>query len=149
MDGPPVDSTDEMLEDLNKNTTVLTAPEDQHIKDVSLMSGWVLNQITFVTNKGVQLGPVPAQSSGGNKRNLASKLRRRGIDGWEKQYYLCGISGYTYQDTHGPFIANLDFHFSVIRPESMKQSVVEKVHEHTVRMRSCRMRHGTDSSDSD
>jgi len=110
------DSSEANLALLNQNTTVFVIPEDQHIKEVILRSGWYIDQIGVVTNKGVQFGPVPAGGTGGEQRHMTKFLGMKwnGNIGSQKQYYLREISGATFRDRGSDLIAQLQFKFAVV-----------------------------------
>jgi len=113
----PEESSEATLALLNQNTTAFVIPEDQHIKEVILRTGWYVDQIGFVTNKGVQFGPVPAGGTGGYQSRMTKSLGMKQNTGSLKQYYLREITGVAFrdsQDIQGHLIAQLRFKFAVV-----------------------------------
>ena len=129
-----VDTQEDKLNWLERNTTVLTVPEGQHIKDVILRSGLYIDQIGFVTNTGEILGPV-----GGTEGAQIDVYREDvcrdprsvlGGEDWErlfikdcKQHYLCGVDGMIYEEEGTQLIAQLRFSFAYI--SSSQEVVIE------------------------
>ena len=110
------DTQEAKLNWLEKNTTVLTVPEGQHIKDVILRSGWYIDQIGFVTNTGEILGPVGG--TGGAQRDVYEDVcktdARMNFGLLCLQYYICGVDGMIYEEGGTPLIARLRFSFAAI-----------------------------------
>ena len=116
------DTQEARLNWLERNTTVLTVPEGQHIKDVILRSGGYIDQIGFVTNTGKILGPVGG--TGGCQRNVYKESCERGNPNRKKwglsppthykQHYLCGLTGEIFENGGSPLMARLKFIFARI-----------------------------------
>jgi len=112
---PPEDSSDEKLAHLNRTTTVLEVPENQHISHVILRSGFYIDQIGFVTNEGVTLGPVGG--TGGREREGT-----RDLSTTQRQLYLWGVEGHTFMDGGSPLNAHMKFHYALISQECRKKN---------------------------
>jgi hypothetical protein len=92
----------------NLDVTTLTVPDGQHIATVHGQSGWYIDQLEFITNTGLQLGPV-----GGNGGSV--RFIEHDIDptiGLER-VYLDGIRGKTVESQDRPVIASVSFKFVI------------------------------------
>ena len=81
----------------------LVVPEGQCIKEVILKFGWYIDQIGFVTDKNISLGPVGGR--GGHKPG--KRIAPKKID-----FCLDSIEGVTVETEDAPAVTSLKFIFS-------------------------------------
>ena len=83
----------------------LVVPEGQCINEVKLRYGWYADQIGFVTNKNILLGPVGGRKGHTPKEAIKPK-------GPGRSWCLYSIGGFTVQTESAPALAGLKFVFS-------------------------------------
>ena len=95
----------------HKNVIEMEVPKGQHIKDVILRSGLYIDQLGFITNENIQLGPVGGTGGDQNYVQSIHKIYQN-----VKQWYLQGIKGTLVQtDKDSSSIAQLQFVFVVVQ----------------------------------